>query len=70
MENNTLTKVWLVASGESDENLCLDDVSVYLTEAEARGFKWAYWEYQAYFGVWDPKAKEWRKELLEVLMKR
>jgi hypothetical protein len=36
MENNTLTKVWLVGSGESDENLCLDDVSVYLTEAEAR----------------------------------
>ena len=41
-----------------------------VTEAEARGFKWAYWEYQAYFGVWDPKAKEWRRELLEVLMKR
>jgi endoglucanase len=35
--------------------------------AEAHGFTWAYWEYQAGFGVWDPKAKEWRKELLEAL---
>lgn len=36
-------------------------------EAEAHGFTWAYWEYQANFGVWDPQAKEWRKELLEAL---
>jgi endoglucanase len=35
--------------------------------AEAHGFTWAYWEYQAGFGVWDPKAKEWRKELVEAL---
>jgi endoglucanase len=36
--------------------------------AEEHGFTWAYWEYQAYFGVWDPKAKEWRKDLLEALV--
>jgi endoglucanase len=36
--------------------------------AEAHGFTWAYWEYQSGFGVWDPKAKEWRKELLEALV--
>jgi len=41
-----------------------------VTEAESRGFKWAYWEYQSNFGVRDPKAKEWRKELLEALMSR
>lgn len=36
--------------------------------AEASGFTWAYWEYQAGFGLWDPKAKAWRPELLEALM--
>ena len=35
--------------------------------AEASGFTWAYWEYQAGFGVWDPQAKAWRTELLEAL---
>ncbi len=37
-------------------------------EAEAHGFTWAYWEYQANFGVWDPQAKAWRKHLLEALI--
>ncbi|MEY3851866.1 MAG: hypothetical protein RI910_846, partial [Verrucomicrobiota bacterium] len=37
-------------------------------EAEAHGFAWAYWEYQSGFGVWDPKAKAWRKDLLEALV--
>jgi len=36
--------------------------------AEAAGFTWAYWEYQAGFGVWDPKGQEWRKELLDALV--
>ena len=36
-------------------------------EAEARGFSWAYWEYNGGFGIYDPKAKIWRKELLEAL---
>ncbi len=36
--------------------------------AEAHGFTWAYWEYQAGFGIWDPKAKVWRKDLLEALV--
>jgi endoglucanase len=37
-------------------------------EAEAHGFKWAYWEYQANFGVWDPQARAWRRPLLEALL--
>ena len=37
-------------------------------EAEAHGFKWAYWEYQANFGVWDPQAQTWRRSLLEALL--
>jgi len=37
-------------------------------EAEAQGFKWAYWEYQANFGVWDPQARAWRRPLLEALL--
>ena len=36
--------------------------------AEAHGFTWAYWEYQAYFGVWDPQAKQWRRDLLDALV--
>ena len=36
--------------------------------AEAHGFTWAYWEYQANFGVWDPRAKEWRQDLLAALV--
>lgn len=35
--------------------------------AEAHGFTWTYWEYQANFGVWNPQAKEWRKDMLEAL---
>jgi endoglucanase len=35
--------------------------------AETNGFTWAYWEYQANFGVWDPQAKQWRQELLGAL---
>lgn len=37
-------------------------------EAEAHGFTWSYWEYQANFGVWNPQAKEWRKDLLQALI--
>jgi endoglucanase len=37
-------------------------------EAEAQGFKWAYWEYQATFGIWDPKAQAWRRPLLDALI--
>ncbi len=36
--------------------------------AEAHGCTWAYWEYQANFGAWDPQAREWRKDLLEALI--
>ena len=35
MQTETKT-IWLVAAGEDEEALSLTDVSVYLTEAEAR----------------------------------
>lgn len=37
-------------------------------EAEARGFSWAYWEFGAGFGVYDPKAGQWREPLLQALI--
>lgn len=37
-------------------------------EAEARGFGWAYWEFAAGFGAYDPVARRWRPELLGALM--
>lgn len=37
-------------------------------EAERRGIAWAYWEYQAGFGVWDPAARAWRDALLRALL--
>ena len=36
--------------------------------AETNGFTWAYWEYQAGFGVWDPQAMQWRQDLLGALV--
>lgn len=36
--------------------------------AETNGFTWAYWEYQANFGVWDPQARQWRQDLLDALV--
>jgi endoglucanase len=38
-------------------------------EAEARGFSWAYWEYNGGFGIYDPKTKTWRQPLLDALVK-
>jgi endoglucanase len=35
--------------------------------AEAHGFAWAYWEFCAGFGVYDPRAHAWREPLLEAL---
>lgn len=37
-------------------------------QAEARGFAWAYWEFAAGFGVYDPQAKLWRDDLLKALI--
>lgn len=37
-------------------------------EAEKRGIGWAYWEFGAGFGVYDPAAGIWRQELLEALI--
>lgn len=36
--------------------------------AEARGFGWAYWEFGAGFGAYDPASAAWRAELLEALV--
>lgn len=37
-------------------------------QAEARGMSWAYWEFCAGFGVYDPVRRAWRQELLEALI--
>jgi endoglucanase len=39
-------------------------------EAEARGFSWAYWEFCAGFGAYDPKAAAWREPLRAALLDR
>jgi endoglucanase len=36
--------------------------------AEQHGFPWAYWEFAAGFGVYDPVAKTWRPDLLQALI--
>lgn len=37
-------------------------------EARRHGFSWAYWEFCAGFGAYDPVALSWRERLLEALM--
>lgn len=37
-------------------------------EAEKRDIIWAYWEFCAGFGVYDPNQDTWRKELLRALL--
>ena len=37
-------------------------------EAERHGFAWAYWEFGAGFGVYDPTANVWREDLLKALI--
>ena len=37
-------------------------------EAEKRGISWAYWEFGAGFGAYDPAANAWRTPLLEALL--
>lgn len=36
--------------------------------AERRGMSWAYWEYDAGFGVYDLKSRRWRQKLREALL--
>ena len=36
--------------------------------AEEKGLSWAYWEFCAGFGVYDPTAGEWREPLLRALI--
>ncbi len=37
-------------------------------EAEKDGFAWAYWEFGAGFGIYDPNTNTWRQELLKALI--
>jgi endoglucanase len=37
-------------------------------EAERHGFAWAYWEFGAGFGVYDPDTNSWREDLLRALI--
>jgi endoglucanase len=39
-------------------------------EAEKNGFSWAYWEFGAGFGAYDPAAKAWREPLRKALLDR
>ena len=36
-------------------------------EAERLGISWAYWEFCAGFGAYDPKAEAWREALKSAL---
>lgn len=38
--------------------------------AESHGFPWAYWEFCAGFGAYDPVAHQWRQPLLNALIPR
>lgn len=38
--------------------------------AEKRGFAWAYWEFCAGFGAYDPQADKWRAQILGALIDR
>jgi endoglucanase len=38
--------------------------------AEAHHFSWTYWEFCSGFGVYDPKANQWRQPLLDALLPR
>jgi endoglucanase len=37
-------------------------------QAEARSWSWAYWEFCAGFGIYDPQSQTWRGPLLEALI--
>jgi len=37
-------------------------------QAEARGWSWSYWEFNAGFGIFNHEKNEWKKELLDALI--
>ncbi|MBN1649293.1 MAG: glycoside hydrolase family 5 protein [Spirochaetales bacterium] len=37
-------------------------------ESEERGYSWAYWEYAAGFGAYDPAEEEWKEQLISALI--
>jgi len=51
----------------ADDNSRVAWTSFVAREAEARGMAWAYWEFCAGFGVYDPARGAYRDELLNAL---
>lgn len=37
-------------------------------QAEMHGFAWSYWEFASQFGVYDPKTRTWRMDLVQALL--
>ena len=56
------------AYGRADMGSRVNWTAFVREEAEARGLPWAYWEFCAGFGVYDPDGEAWREELLEALI--
>ncbi len=56
------------AYSKADQASRIRWTSAVAREAEARGFAWAYWEFGAGFGLYDPARGVWREELLRALL--
>jgi aryl-phospho-beta-D-glucosidase BglC (GH1 family) len=57
------------AYGKADMDSRVRWTTFVRTEAEKRGFSWAYWEFGAGFGVYDREKQQWNTGLLEALTK-
>ena len=57
------------AYGEADMDSRVRWTRFISGEATRLGMSWTYWEFCSGFGAYDPKAKAWRKPLLEALVK-
>ncbi|MCL5774177.1 MAG: glycoside hydrolase family 5 protein [Firmicutes bacterium] len=56
------------AYSKADMNSRARWTSFVAREAEKRNIAWAYWEFCAGFGIYDPDANKWRTELLKALI--
>ena len=56
------------ASDSTDRESRKRWVRYVVESAESRGFSWAYWEFGATFGIFDPYQNKWRNYLLEALL--
>jgi len=54
------------SKADMDSRVCW--TSFVAREAEKRGIAWAYWEFCAGFGIYDPEAEKWRIKLLQALI--